>query len=86
MLTNPRLGDETMMDIFLSGESALPRLPAVQLDGTDMEQLPSVFFTGFVSAAWALRTTAKIQTIRPDLYIRSSTAVSFCAGKLVEVN
>jgi hypothetical protein len=44
-------GDETMMDIFLSGELPLPKVPAVQFAGTDTEQLPSGFFTGFVSAA-----------------------------------
>jgi len=73
MLVNPRLGDETIMDIFLSGESAFPREPAVQFAGTEIAQLPSGFFTVFVSAADATKTIEKRQMIRPDLFIGFST-------------
>jgi hypothetical protein len=73
MLVNPRLGEETIIDIFLSGESAFPKVPAIQFDGTDMAQLPSGFFTVFVSAADATITIEKRQMIRPDLFIGFST-------------
>jgi hypothetical protein len=73
MLVNPRLGDETMMDIFLSGDSAFPSVPAVQLVGTLIEQFPSGFFTAFVSAADTLKIIEKRRQITwPDLRMTSS--------------
>jgi len=41
------LGEETTSDIFLSGDSAVPKVVIDQFAGTETMQLPSEFFTGF---------------------------------------
>src|SRR4051812_4810970 len=65
---SPCLGEEMTRDTFLSGEVAIPSAFTVQFVGTDAVQLPSGFFTGFVSAAAANITNESIQ-IRPYLFI-----------------
>jgi hypothetical protein len=75
------------MDIFLSAESAFPIVPTVQFAGTDITQLPSGFFTGFVSAAVASNPANNKQIIKKDLVIfPPQETVTLCAGELAQVN